>query len=378
MLGTIILPEYLVGKAFGDYISTSRFKKEQTDQWTVTHAFYANSGGFLLEFPPPLKPTAINTAQLSYLLQNNVIDSTPTISEAEITEKGQGDFFAKLSAMLQLLRLVIQLITRKALNLPSTKIEISALSFAICSLVTYTLWFWKPQNPQIPTHISLNPVSDWKIHPLDLEKFPDLNLEGYIDLTPEAYLHLTPEGKLLRSLELYLAMLVAGSFFTQALFKWKDDRALAKTFPNDRYNWNSELWIDEYGATMPVGRKEYYMSLEGEDVGFILGGAILGACHCIAWNFDFPTPIERTFWRVAIIVIISIMPLYYLLCVGYHFLEKGFDFHSSAGDIPLGWLAFTLFGLARLYLLGAAFRDLFFLPPEAFVTTWAASFPGFG
>jgi hypothetical protein len=413
MLVTIMLPEYLVGKAFGDYISTRRFKKDvesfkkdmksdeetvsrnetvvrneepssQTEEissqkeWTVTHAYYANSGGFLLEFPSRDEPTAINTAQLIYLLQNKVIDSTPTIGKDEIEEKGESDLFAKLIAILQLLWLVIQLISRKVLNLPSTKIEISALSFAICSLVTYTLWTSKPQNPKIPTYISLNPDSDWEMEPLALAQYPKLDLSDYLDLSNAEYSALDREEQLRQSLELYLARLVPSSFFTQALFAWKHTRTLGETFPNDRYNWSSVLWLHQYGDPMPLGRKTGYVSFKGEDMGFVLGTVILGACHCIAWNFDFPTPIERTLWRVAIIIIVTIMPVYYLLWFGHYLLEKTFDFESSVGDATLSWLAYTLFGLARLYLLGAAFRDLFYLPPEAFITTWAASFPAFG
>jgi hypothetical protein len=395
MLVTILLPEYLVGKALGDAISLYEFKKPErskwTSNWTATHVFYANSGGFLLEFPSRWNPTAVNSAQLSFLLEHEVIDPTPTISEPEIKEKGQGDIFAKLTAMLQLLWLVIQLITRKAQNLPSTKIEISALSFALCSLVTYALWFWKPQNPKIPSYIPLKDINCWKLTHLEFEHLLPSKLEGCQGLEEENGLEeekglkkeefetFPPEKKSRMTLETYLASRVPGCFFTQTLFTWKHTRALAKTFPNDRYNWDSKLLGHEYGEWMPSGRKKYYFTFKGEDVGFILGSVILGGCHCIAWNFDFPTPIEQILWRVATIIVIAIMPVYYLLWFGNYYMDKVYDnFPATAGSLIVGWLSFILFGSARLYLFGAAFRDLFYLPPEAFITTWAASFPNFG
>jgi hypothetical protein len=386
MLVTIPLPEYLVGKALGDAIPLYEFKKlwkpdrsAWTSNWTATHVFYANSGGFLLEFPSPSNPTAINSAQLSFLLEHNVIDRTPTISEPEIKEKGQGDIFAKLTAMLQLLWLVIQLITRKARNLPSTKIEISALSFALCSLVTYALWSWKPQNPKIPSYIPLKDINRWTIERLEFEHLLPSKLEGCQDLEEEKFEEFTAEERSRITLETYLASRVPGCFFTQTLFRWKQTYALAKTFPNDRYNWDAELFGDQYGDVTPSGRKEDYWLFQGEDLGFILGGVILGACHCIAWNFDFPTPIERTLWRVATIIVIAIMPVYYLLWFGSYYINKVYKkFPENAVDLIVGWLAFILFGSARLYLFGAAFRDLFYLSLEAFITTWAASIPNFG
>lgn len=57
MLGTSIAPELLIGKALEDWISARTSKEEMEDfanedkvKWTVTHAFYANLGGFIFEF----------------------------------------------------------------------------------------------------------------------------------------------------------------------------------------------------------------------------------------------------------------------------------------------------------------------------------------
>jgi hypothetical protein len=34
--------------------------------------------------------------------------------------------------------------------------------------------------------------------------------------------------------------------------------------------------------------------------GTIIGGAVFGGVHCVAWNFQFPTTMERLLWRVRI------------------------------------------------------------------------------
>lgn len=57
MLATLLAPEILAGKALVDWIS-ARTSREEMDgfalkdnvEWTVTHAFFANMGGFIVQF----------------------------------------------------------------------------------------------------------------------------------------------------------------------------------------------------------------------------------------------------------------------------------------------------------------------------------------
>lgn len=58
MLVAVIMPEFLVGKALGDFIAAYRsahcnIMQSHADnsktKWSVTHAFYANMGGFKLK-----------------------------------------------------------------------------------------------------------------------------------------------------------------------------------------------------------------------------------------------------------------------------------------------------------------------------------------
>jgi hypothetical protein len=169
-------------------------------RWTITHGYYANMGGFMFLLPPtpnpnpehngnenevadttaephsppgtsthytrndysaeekgehsngskhktPLTgPIAINAKQLRFLLEEQILDTEPPISQNEILDKGQGDGFATISAVVQLIWLVSQLITRKVRHLPSSQLEILALAFAVCTIFTYILYYPKPQN----------------------------------------------------------------------------------------------------------------------------------------------------------------------------------------------------------------------------------------
>ncbi|KAJ6194162.1 hypothetical protein J3E72DRAFT_404602, partial [Bipolaris maydis] len=337
MLLTIIMPEYLLGAALSGYVAARKFKKytkepgSKGERWTTTHGYYADMGGLvytLPETPGNFEPrlVAINSKQLRYLLDKGFLDQEPPMSEDEILDKSKGDAFATISAVVQLLWLVTQLITRKVLKLPSSQLEILALAFAVCTSFTYILNYPKPQNIQVPSHVS--------------------NLQRNQELEERA----------------------SQSYFKNALWPWEDKKELEAIIRNDKLNPSSQLKILNEG-------KSYEWIVDADSIGFITGAVILGLCHCIAWNFQFPTPIERLLWRIASVGITGILPLFYflwfMLTYGSDHLGKLYDYLQ----LPLSYISFSVYVVARLYLLVAPFRELFYLPPEAFIATWSVSLP---
>lgn len=392
MLLTIIMPEYLLGRALSDLVDANRFKKSTKEQglhkWTMTHGYYANMGGFIFSLPSipipnpdhsnwseheisdstseprlpaggknssgkegaghssahehktsPIGPIAINATQLNYLLKEKILNEEPPISKNEIWDKSKGDVFAKISAVVQLIWLVTQLITRKVLNLPSAQLEILALAFAVCTIFTWIIYWSKPQNILSASNIS--------------------------------YHEPTCKGRDFSDLEERLEEDVSASFFKNALLPdSKDPRDLEAIIRNDKTNVNSNF--HEFNKDKP-----YVWYLDAESVGFQIGAVILGVCHCLAWNFEFPTHIERILWRIASVSITGIMPIFYFLwCLLSHWSDK-LNPHFEHFKLPLSWLSYTFYIVARLYLLVAPFRELFFLPPRVFIATWSALFPHF-
>lgn len=151
-------------------------------------------------------------------------------------------------------------------------------------------------------------------------------------------------------------------FFENALWnKYLHKPAL--TVPNDM------TYIDST-ISLP-GRSGWLMNFM--DAGFILGGVVLGACHCIAWNFDFPTPIEQTLWRATSGFTTAAMPVYYLLWY------ISWRIHSLRRlTVALTSATFALYALCRLYIMVEAFHSLFYLPPAAFMATWSSAIPHAG
>lgn len=70
--------------------------------------------------------------------------------------------------------------------------------------------------------------------------------------------------------------------------------------------------VDVMGALIPNDAPQPGRSVEYLHFGVAIGGVIFGAIHTAAWNFDFPTPIERTLWRIASVLSTALLPVMYL------------------------------------------------------------------
>lgn len=274
---------------------------------------------------------AVNAAHLCILMSTKVIEQLPSISEEEIKDKSNEDVVVKALALGQVLWFFVELIERKVSGLPSTQLEISVLSFAVCTCITYLLWFKKPKDTEVSTDVFTTRSLDNE----DRKLFVSLNYVGFF------------EGALL----------------------YRDLHKPGPTIPNDSQS---------IEAFLSVISSKYGFS--SEDVGFIFGAVIFGACHCIAWNFEFPTPIEQTLWRAASAFTAAVMPVYYLALFLVQYKTLAWTFYEPRGRVVtatqiLGFTAFPLYVVCRLYIVVKVFRSLFYLPPNAFVATWSASVP---
>ncbi|OQD91633.1 hypothetical protein PENSOL_c051G08202 [Penicillium solitum] len=106
-----------------------------------------------------------------------------------------------------------------------------------------------------------------------------------------------------------------------------------------------------------------------------------GATHCIAWNFEFPTAVERLLWRLSSVVTAVALPIAYL--ISDPFWLKVFKLETQPRILELVEgslliLTVVVFILARLFITVEVFRSLAFLPPGAFIGTWTANIPHVG
>lgn len=394
MLLTLILPEFLVGKALQDFARAREFSRVIQEiaradgvRWTMTHSFYADMGGFVYRLVDSDKqrgsgtlagtttsPELVgfhhasadkddeldiiaraiqssqprqerdkskqqgkdhvvyickNTESLVQMRRYGAIQRLPEIKEKEIWDKSKGDAFVKGIALVQVVWLIVQVISRAAKSLPISQLEIAVLAYSACAVLTYVLLWYKPQNVGTPTYA----------------KEP-LRGIGH-RFTSQAYTWF-----------LYTLPLPGSGLV--------DD---SSTIPNDAlYPYRP------FGATM--GYFSYLCT------GLVIGGTIFGALHCLAWGFQFPSQLDTVLWRVSAIICTVSLPAYHACFLRWVFFETNSGgirdcLEDSCGLLAKGLMACLMLAyvFARFCLLVLVFRSLFYLPPEAFLSTWSWQVP---
>jgi hypothetical protein len=351
MLVAIIAPEYTFGKAVGDFASARSSRKKMEDfargdgvKWTLAHSFYADMGGFRV-IPAGHPDTAedhsskasareivLVSSDLHWLRRKGDIAALPDISESEIQDKSKGDGLVKTIALFQVLWMALQVIIRRSKGLAISQLELAVTAYSVCAVITYLFLLQKPKNIGIssrPLECNASGIASRR---------NASSAEDRIDY----YDH-----------ELLIDILVPGAFARTSKSRWFTSRV-----PNETINGECQ-YIVCYGA--------------------IVGGLIFGGIHIAAWNFEFPTYIEQLLWRICSVGMVTLMLVSLLPLVATVFALLVFDADIDENDAVIAFnhsiygLCAVLYVLVRLFILVETFRTLFYLPPDAFTSTWASS-----
>lgn len=295
------------------------FSAEDGVEWTLTHAFFANMGGFVLkvtsESPENEQLFYPTAGELHRARKTRIILRLPDIRVEEIEDKSKGDSFVKGAAVVQVVWLLIQIITRASRHLPISQLEIMVVAFSVCSFVTYMLCWLKPQNVLVPIEIS-------------------------------GSVHHDHDRTLVRERGHCTSWCWASS---PLAIKSSADIDIQQPLPNDlQFHANFE-YLFEFGYSFI-------------DDGITLAGVLFGALHCLAWSFQFPHPLERLMWRLAALISTISLPVFYIL--------TGMLRNRRSTSIAVAVL--IAYCISRLYLIAESFRTLFFSPPELCIPTWSS------
>ena len=86
--------------------------------------------------------------QINHLVRKRYID-IPKITTLEINDRSKSDSLAKFLAIMQVGWLAVHVVARTIQHLETTTLEVTTLSFVVCTLGSFIAWYRKPYDVQI-------------------------------------------------------------------------------------------------------------------------------------------------------------------------------------------------------------------------------------
>lgn len=344
MLITVLAPEYLLAKGLADLRVVNDSITELQEiaakdgvPWTRVHSQFANIGGFVIRAGVNMEGQSktVSSSSLYHLTISDILalrkdgslEKLPSISKEEINDKSKSDGLVRAIAILQIAWMALQIIARARRRLAISQLEISVLAFTSCAVVIYGLNWERPKGVQVPYTL--------------------LKYQG--DIPAPVLQHLRSD-MYQSALAKFVEVILGGIGISDA-------RRETPGAPLRNHV--------SYSTTSPTEAPSpatYY-----DFNGLLIGSIIFGNIHITAWNFAFATSTERMIWRVTSIYCTTSGALVFYM-LGFFpggLLQIIFD--RVIQLICFGYV------VARLFMIVETFRTLFFLPPSAYIATWASS-----
>ncbi|KAF1848523.1 uncharacterized protein K460DRAFT_238274, partial [Cucurbitaria berberidis CBS 394.84] len=359
----VIYPEVFLYMAFFERLdarSTMQISSDVLDErWTVTHAFYANMGGFAYKRTTN-EVDARGHECFEYLtaypvnrLLMSQIDLAGFPLEKDVKAKGKADGMVRALTITQIVWVLVQSVARTIQHLPLTTLEISTLAYIPCAIFAYALWWDKPYEVSVPTLLRFKQTG-----------VANLDLDYKETITP-CQEPIAQHCKHSRHIATRTLLQRHQLFRTQKYRTYETTRQCIEVIRL---------------SLLPVGIFGFSSA-----VVFL----VVGAIHLAAWNFEFPSLFECWAWRVCSIVIATIVPISWLLTAvllrvttdqwwdGLEGKDTLEEFRTVRWiSMAIQGFAVTLYSLARLYLLVEVFMGLRASPMGVYKTPeWSNFLP---
>ncbi|KAM0714818.1 hypothetical protein Q7P37_009282 [Cladosporium fusiforme] len=164
-------PEIVMWAAWRQHISAAILTKSMQETyktevattahppWTMVHSFYGGMGGFAFDLSasgttaaspsiPGLRRLHVTPRGLLLLAKCGLL---PRVTKDDILDKSKTDGVGKLICCVQVGWMVVQAVTRLAVGLPISPLEINTIAHVVCALMNYALWWSKPKWVNEPT-----------------------------------------------------------------------------------------------------------------------------------------------------------------------------------------------------------------------------------
>lgn len=148
-------------------------------RWEMAQAYFIRMGGFVLQTKDGWVYT-VRPANVAGLIQAGIIKPS-ALKKSDIKDRDKSDPFSKLFTLLQTTWVTVNIIARRAYDLPISPLELSTVAYVTCALVTYLAWWNKPKDvdtsivhhlpydrdsDEMPSHLRNANKRDWMHMPL--------------------------------------------------------------------------------------------------------------------------------------------------------------------------------------------------------------------
>jgi hypothetical protein len=336
-----LAPEVVLLVSGGQWASAKRsmaaMRASGHEHWTLSHGFYADMGGILLQ-APDYRSFAITAQQLHYLQAEKYV-AVPDISEKQIADKSKADLLAKVFLCFQASWFVAQSISREIQNLAISPLELYTCGVILCTVTTAFFWMKKPLDVTtpiiIPTTTTLVTIlsrggesarEPFRNTPLDFAEPQAYAFDRWPRLARHCGPHKSP---LLR-------------------------------LPNDR---NPQL------ASLA----------QRTCIGLVT--AAFSTIHFLDWHFAFPTRAEQILWWTACVLGQATLSFHGLLEANYYRPSRNHSFYLAGYKTRWPRSLFfivpsSLYLVARFLTIAVAISSLRALPESSYASVrWAAVMP---
>jgi hypothetical protein len=300
MVTGVIVPEFVAMIAVYEYIQARQVRQKLSSMgkgaWSLTQTYFLNMNGVVYQSVSNVGTKSINhwnpefqrwgaSSQGNAEQMSEAIKPESLPTDVQIMDRSKTDPISKSLALVQAAWFVTQVTGRTIQGLPLTALELGTCGLIACAGISYSFWWYKPQDVQTP-----------------------------VDIGRRERLSTHRDGT--------------------------------------RYGGHIEGF--EGLANSPAF------------TAFAIASLIVGAMHCIAWNFAFPTLVERFLWRMAS-VLVTVLPLVetlFIFCIDQintlpWFLE-GLLALSFSILVPGAYI------IVRLFLIVEMFVSLRRVPVEVY------------
>ena len=272
---SIMGPEYLLGFALGQWqsarASVAHIKQlRQDNKWTLKHAFFADMGGFVLRTSDDVR-FFLDTKHVLWLLEHHVISTAEfetwfILESKTIDDRNKSDIFMRLIAVAQAIWFCVNIIARGVQGLAVTTLEVTTVGIVIDSILVYYFWKDKPAGIEsvevIEVKMTLNEI-------ILLEEDEVARTRPYFRTPLDFVSREIWSFNLIYHYLMNILKVIRRNYWLKQMAK-----SIGRRGDNDILPITGRALIIELVAVMAF-----------EGVNFI------------AWNFHFPTPLEKKLWR---------------------------------------------------------------------------------